>query len=95
MNQKSNIITLFVVKGCEACKIAENLINKAIKQSNKTIELDIVDISDIHNDFTGLVRKYLIDDCPTIIFDKDGLAKEQIIGTRTVDELVALINKHF
>lgn len=96
MNQKSNLIELFVVEGCEACNIAERLIRKAIIQSKREdVEIEIVDISDKHNDFTGIVRKFLFDDCPTIIFVKDGLTKEQIVGTRTVDEFVALIHKHF
>ena len=96
MNNSKNLILLFIVDGCEACKIAENLINKAIKQSNRTdVTLEVTNITDIHNDFTGIVKNYLINDCPTIVFEKNGKYIKTFVGTTTVYNIVNMINDCF
>lgn len=94
MNLKTNTITLFVTKGCEACNIAKNLLNTSIEKSKKSIELEVYDITD-DKPLSNIAKLYLIDDFPTAIFVKNGMVVHKVIGTSTVDELVKNINEIF
>lgn len=86
-----NDIYLFVTEGCEGCKIAKNLINKAIDQSGLTIYLEVFD----NSIFTSLSKLYNIDDFPTAIFIKNGMPIGKIVGTATIGEILIEINRCF
>lgn len=86
-----NDIYLFVTEGCEGCKIAKNLINKAIDQSGLTIYLEVFDNSIL----TSISKLYNIDDFPTAIFIKNGMPIGKIVGTATIGEILIEINRCF
>ena len=88
-----NEILLFTTEGCEGCKIAKKLINKAIEQSDKNISFDVCPIE--HPIFENLAKLYRIDDFPTAIFNKTGKTVGKIIGTTTVNEIIKEINRCF
>lgn len=93
MSNNLNEIILFTTAGCEGCKIAEKLINKAIEQSNINIDFEVHPIE--NSIFGNLAKLYLIDDFPTALFNKRGKVVGKIVGTTTVDEIIKTINECF
>lgn len=93
MNNTENKIYLFTTEGCEGCKIAENLFNKAIDKSDINIKFEVVCCN---TDYLFQVSKlYYIEDFPTAVFVKNGINVSRIIGTTTVNEIVKTINECF
>ena len=93
MSNNLNEIILFTTEGCEGCKIAERLINKAIEQSGIDINFEVRPIE--NSIFGNLAKLYLIDDFPTALFSKRGKVVGKIVGTTTVDEIIKEINRCF
>ena len=93
MSNNLNKIILFTTEGCEGCKIAGRLIDKAIEQSNIDINFEVHPIE--NSIFGNLAKLYLIDDFPTALFSKRGKVVGKIVGTTTVDEIIKEINKCF
>ena len=93
MKNKSNSIYLFTTEGCEGCRIAENIFNKAIDKSNISLNFEVVCCN---TDYLFQVSKlYQIDDFPTAVFVKHGLTIAKIVGTTTVSEILKTINECF
>ena len=73
-----NKILIITTEGCEACKIAEVNINKAVFQSSKEIQVDVKNHKDINkND----LRSYKATDYPTVVYIVGGLIRLVKSGT--------------
>lgn len=82
-----DVIRLIVTDGCESCKIAEDIIRKAIKQSTFThIEIEI--INGVNNNYKQFINRYFIHDFPTIVFMRQNNVLTKFVGTNTVSNLV-------
>lgn len=89
----TDTIYLITTEGCEGCRIAKNILEKAIIESKiKLIYLQI-DVNDkFYYDF---IKSLNVSDFPTIVFTRNHKILETITGTTTVDKLVKRIQKHF
>lgn len=85
-------ILLITTKGCEGCKIQENLIKDAIKNSGLDITFDKADVNDCNKSW---LRKHNATDFPTtMMFDDANELKFQFSGTRPVIVIEQYIDVH-
>lgn len=85
-------ILLITTKGCEGCKIQENLIKEAIKNSGLDIVFNKVDVNDCRKTW---LRIHNVTDFPTtMMFDDANELKFQFSGTRPVIVIERYIDVH-
>lgn len=89
-----HIIRIIVTEGCIGCKIAENLVNKAIKEySYRKVEIEI--INHLDTNYKDFIKNYSINDYPTIIFIKNDEVMSIHTGTMAVPQLLHEIKLWF
>lgn len=84
-------ILLITTKGCEACKIQENLIKQAIDKLKLPINFNAIDIEDCENPW---IRVRNFDDFPTTMLIENNTVKHQFVGTKPVNVIIQLIKVH-
>ena len=87
-----NKILLITTVGCEACKIQENIIKKAINSYSDKYNV-VLETRDKVECKTTCERLKITDFPATII--SNGLNEEVIIGTCTKEHLMHLFDEHF
>ena len=92
MNQKNKKILLITTKGCEACKILNSLIQKAISEYDSNIEYSIKDKDEIDIKF---LKEHHINDFPTTIFYQDNIIVFIFIGTKPIAMIKKYMLLHF
>lgn len=85
-------ILLITTKGCEGCKIQENLIKEAIKNSGLDITFNKADVNDCRK--TWLKIHNVTDFPTTMMFDDANELKFQFSGTRPVIVIERYIDVH-
>ena len=88
-----NEIWIIVTEGCEGCRIAKNLVNKACMLSTKEIKVDVIDHLDEH--YKTFIKTYNIKDFPTIVFIKSDVVMSLHTGTMAVPQLLHEIKLWF
>lgn len=85
-------ILLITTKGCEGCKIQENLIQDAIKNSGLDITFNKADVNDCRKSW---LKIHNVKDFPTtMMFDDANELKFQFSGTRPVIVIERYIDVH-
>lgn len=85
-------ILLITTKGCEGCKIQENLIKEAIKNSGLDITFNKADVNDCRKSW---LKIHNVKDFPTtMMFDDANELKFQFSGTRPVIVIERYIDVH-
>lgn len=77
---KSKLL-LIVTEGCEACKIANNLTEAAISNSNLDITYEVTDVKQVP---TSLLKEANVHDFPTTIMFKEGNVVDSYSGTKPI-----------
>lgn len=77
---KSKLL-LIVTQGCEACAIAHNLTESAIKFSNIDIDYQVVDVVQAP---PSLLKEARVKDFPTTILLKDDKIIDSYSGTKPI-----------
>ena len=77
---KSKLL-LIVTEGCEACRIANNLTEAAISNSNVDIVYEVTDVTQASS---ALLKKAKVKDFPTTILIKDGEIIDSYSGTKPI-----------
>lgn len=77
---KSKLL-LIVTKGCEACKIANNLTKAAISNSNVDIVYEVTDVKQVSS---ALLKEVNVRDFPTTIMFKEGNVVDSYSGTKPI-----------
>ena len=88
-----NVIRLITTEGCEGCRIAENLTEKAISISDFEITFEVVDCLDPY--YWDFIETNKITDYPTTVYMIDDKVKKITIGTMNVNKIVQHIQKVF
>lgn len=88
-----NNIVLITTDGCQACKIQENIIQKAISSYKDKYVINFQ--KDDFNDAKIIVEQLNISDFPTTILIKDELYKYHFSGTCTKENLMHLFDEFF
>lgn len=88
-----NEIWIITTEGCEGCRIAKNLVEKAISLSNKVIKGDVIDHLDEH--YKSFIKAYDIKDFPTIVFIRNSTVMSLHTGTMAVPQLLHEIKLWF
>lgn len=73
---------------CAPCKVQKPIIEEVAKLYDGQIELVEIDVDLDENKYVN-VRSI-----PTIIFEKDDVILEQVVGLQTKDQLIAKIEKY-
>lgn len=88
------IIRLITTEGCEGCNILRNLLYRAIEESgHENIVVEEIDCQDTK--YTSFLKRYFINDFPTMVFIYDNNVLTKFVGTMTVSEIKYNINKWF
>lgn len=87
-----NKILILTTKGCEACTIAKNNVDIAIKQTGKQIELEIKDWREEGRNFVDMYR---IKDYPAVLYFIDNKLVNKAIGTYPSAVYLRWIDIHF
>lgn len=89
-----NNVILITTKGCQACKIQENIIKNAIEISKDKyiISLTITGKSDYSD---HLCNEYKITDFPATVLFVNRNYKTHIVGTCTKEHLMHLFDEFF
>ena len=95
-----NKILLITTKGCEACKIQENIINSAIKSSINKYHIDFkISVFPENNTLKYIQelnnKEIIINDFPTTMFLVNDNHKISISGTCTKEKLIHLFDEFF
>ena len=77
---KSKLL-LIVTEGCEACRIANNLTETAISNSNVDI---IYEVTDVTQASSALLKEAKVKDYPTTILLKDDKIIDSYSGTKPI-----------
>ena len=85
----SKHIYLATTKGCEACKIMENILRKVHQQNLHTFSIHIRDFSELSNYIKTDVP---LTDFPVTIFLEDNVIKYHFTGTTSAKNLQSIIN---
>lgn len=88
---KSKLL-LIITEGCEACAIAHNLTESAIKFSNIDIDYQVVDVVQAP---PSLLKEAKVKDFPTTILIKDGKIIDSYSGTKPIafiEKKIRLLN---
>lgn len=89
-----NVIRLITTEGCDGCRIAKNLITKAVLMSEiRNITFECIDCQ--NENYKDFIKEYSITDFPTIIFIKDMMVQYIHIGTMAVPQLLYQIKLWF
>lgn len=88
-----NEIWIIVTEGCEGCRIARTLVNKACLLSTKEIKVDVINHLDEH--YKTFIRTYGIKDFPTIVFIKNDVVMSIHTGTMPVPQILYEIKLWF
>lgn len=83
--KEGNHLVDFYAEWCGPCRMLAPILEQLDDKIN-IIKIDV----DKHED---LAREYGVMSIPTIIFFKDGVKKEELIGFRTKEELEEYIDK--
>lgn len=77
---KSKLL-LIVTEGCEACRIANNLTEAAISNSNVDI---VYEVTDVKQASSALLKKAKVKDFPTTILIKNDDVIDSYSGTKPI-----------
>ena len=81
-----NEIWIIVTEGCEGCRIATNLVEKAVKQSEQDIKINV--INHLDESYKPFIKTYDIKDFPTIVFIKSDIVMSIHTGTMPVPQIL-------
>lgn len=81
-----NEIWIIVTEGCEGCRIATNLVNKAVEKSEQNIKVDV--INHLDESYKSFIKAYDIKDFPTIVFIKNNIVMATHTGTMPVPQIL-------
>lgn len=94
-----NEIWIIVTEGCEGCRIATNLVNKAVEKSGQDIEVKINIKTEIINHldehYKTFIKTYDIKDFPTIVFIKNDVVMSLHTGTMPISQILHEIKLWF
>ena len=82
-------IYLATTKGCEACKIMENILRKVHKQNLYTFSVHVLDFSELPEFIKINVP---LTDFPVTIFVENNVIKYHFTGTTSAKNLQSIIN---
>ena len=85
-------ILLITTKGCEGCRIMDNIIQKALDGYEKQVDYEIKDKDNIDIEF---LKKHHINDFPTTILYQNNLIVFITAGTKPADQLRRDMVVHF
>lgn len=85
-------LLLITTKGCEGCKIMDNIIQRALDLYEKPVDYEIKDRDSIDVDF---LNKHHITDFPTTILYQDNLIVYITTGTKPVEQIRKKMTMHF
>lgn len=88
-----NEILLITTIGCEACKIQNTIIHKAIEAYKDKFTIKVAELD--FTEYTYLKFANKVTDFPTTIFKVNGEEKTRITGTCTKEHLMHLFDEHF
>lgn len=77
---KSKLL-LIVTEGCEACRIANNLTEAAISNSNVDIVYEVTDVTQVP---TSVLKQNKVEDFPTTFLIKDNEIIDTYSGTKPI-----------
>lgn len=77
---KSKLL-LIVTEGCEACRIANNLTEAAISNSNVDIVYEVTDVKQVP---TSVLKQNKVEDFPTTVLIKDNEIIDTYSGTKPI-----------
>lgn len=83
---------LITTKGCEGCKIMDNIIQKALDLYGKPVDYEIKDKDNIDIEF---LKKHHINDFPTTILYQDNLIVYIVTGTKPATVISKDMTMHF
>lgn len=83
-----NKIYLATTKGCEACRIMKNILEKVHDDNLYTFSIEVKDFTEIPS---WIATDVPLNDFPTIIFIEDNVIKYHFTGTKSVKVLQKLI----
>lgn len=82
-------VYLATTKGCEACKIMENILRKVHQQNLYTFSIHVLDFSELPEFIKTDVP---LTDFPVTIFVEDNVIKYHFTGTTSAKKLQDIIN---
>ena len=85
-------VLLITTKGCEGCRIMDNIIQKALDSYEKQVDYEIKDKDNIDIEF---LKKHHINDFPTTILYQNNLIVFITVGTKPADQLRRDMVVHF
>lgn len=85
-------ILLITTKGCEGCRIMDNIIQRALDLYSKPVDYEIKDKDNIDIEF---LKKHHINDFPTTILYQDNLIVFITAGTKPANVIVREMMLHF
>ena len=85
-------ILLITTKGCEGCKILNNIIQKVLDDYSKDVDYEIKDKDNIDIDF--LKTNHIID-FPTAILYQNGRIVFMFAGTKPANVINRFLELHF
>lgn len=88
----NNKILDFWAPWCGPCRQMKPTIDKLAEEYADVVTIEAVNIEE---DTEDVSIKYNVRNIPTVIFIKDGKEVERIVGTKSYDDIKALVEKTF
>lgn len=92
MSKMKRKILLITTKGCEACKIMDRIIQRALDDFDKLVEYEIKDKDNVDIEF---LKEHHIDDFPTVVFYQGDSMVFMTSGTKPAAVMKTYMNIHF
>ena len=92
MIAKKKKVLLITTKGCEACRIMDNIIQLALDNYDSQVDYEIKDKDNIDIEF---LKEKHIDDFPTTILYQDNRIVFMFVGTKPAEVVRKYMTIHF
>lgn len=90
LNSETLVLVDFWAQWCGPCKMLMPIIDELSKEFEGKVKICKVNVDEV----SELADRYKIATIPTLLLFKGGEMVEKIVGIRSIEDLLSVINKH-